>query len=423
MRFLAAVPLVCALVIGAADGARAIGTDEVYAAFSPAVVQVRIQSAAASSKASIGSGFFVDESGLLVTNYHVISDVVHHPDKFRATLVERGDEGAALRLVDFDVVHDLALLVAPATPEHVLRLSEHAPAKGTRLFSLGNPLDLGTSIVEGTYNGLLEDSLYERIHFTGAINPGMSGGPVVDESGRVVGVNVATAGNEVGFLVPASFASALVARAQAEGAASREDFSGLVREQLLANQETLAGRLLQSTFEDVVLGDFRVPGRLARFVKCWGGEDTTDKRRFRDVVQSCSTEDSIYVSNRLSSGSIEFEHHWFHSQDLNVLQFYSMLEDRFAGAGVSAPAAPDLLTRFECTTGFVEQGGMDLKVVYCLRGYKKLADLYDVLLLAASLSSNRSALQSRLEMRGVSFENARLLSRRFLESIRWNPSS
>ena len=49
--------------------------------------------------------------------------------------------------------------------------------KGERLYSMGNPLDLGFTIVEGTYNGPVERSYNERIHFSGAINPGMSGGP------------------------------------------------------------------------------------------------------------------------------------------------------------------------------------------------------------------------------------------------------
>ena len=50
--------------------------------------------------------------------------------------------------------------------------------KGERIYAMGNPLDLGFTIVEGTYNGLVDKSYDERIHFSGAINPGMSGGPL-----------------------------------------------------------------------------------------------------------------------------------------------------------------------------------------------------------------------------------------------------
>ena len=102
-----------------------------------------------------------------------------------------------------DVVHDLAVLDAGLRGRPSFVLGPVAVAQGNRLFSLGHPRDLGLSIVEGTHNGLLTHTLYPRIHLTGSLNPGMSGGPTIDEQGRVVGVNVSTAGNQVSFLVPA----------------------------------------------------------------------------------------------------------------------------------------------------------------------------------------------------------------------------
>ena len=51
--------------------------------------------------------------------------------------------------------------------------------KGDRVLAMGHPRDLGLSIVEGTYNGQVEHVLTPRLHFTGPLNPGMSGGPAV----------------------------------------------------------------------------------------------------------------------------------------------------------------------------------------------------------------------------------------------------
>ena len=85
-------------------------------------------------------------------------------------------------------------------------------SKGDRVLALGHPRDLGLSIVEGTYNGQVEHVLTPRLHFTGPLNPGMSGGPAVTPAGALVGVNVATMGEELAFLVPAEFVTRLLDR-------------------------------------------------------------------------------------------------------------------------------------------------------------------------------------------------------------------
>src|SRR3990167_1867957 len=100
---------------------------------------------------------------------------------------------------------------------------------------MGHPLGLDLAIVPGSANGLLEKSLYDKIHFSGNINPGMSGGPALDAQGRVVGINVATAGEAVGFLVPAHFLDALVQRASERDFAVADDLQKRITEQLTAN--------------------------------------------------------------------------------------------------------------------------------------------------------------------------------------------
>ena len=68
------------------------------------------------------------------------------------------------------------------------QLQQQTSVQGATVYSLGNPHDLGLIVVPGTYNGLQKHSFYPRIHFTGAVNAGMSGGPTVDAAGKVVGV-------------------------------------------------------------------------------------------------------------------------------------------------------------------------------------------------------------------------------------------
>ena len=122
--------------------------------------------------------------------------MIDRPENYRVELIVNDDDTRDLELMAVDVVHDLAVLRLDQPWSGYLRLARQRPVMGEQLFSFGNPHDLGLTIVQGTFNGLLEKSLYEKIHFTGAINPGMSGGPTLNRFGEVVGVNVSTAGNQ-----------------------------------------------------------------------------------------------------------------------------------------------------------------------------------------------------------------------------------
>lgn len=118
-------------------------------------------------------------------------------------------------LVAIDVVHDLVVLrtePAPsdtvAQPWPALSLRETPLAQGEKIFLLGNPLELRFLISEGNNNGLVESRIYDQLLLSGALNSGMSGGPTIDEAGRVVGVYVATrrGADLISFLVPARYA-------------------------------------------------------------------------------------------------------------------------------------------------------------------------------------------------------------------------
>ena len=106
---------------------------------------------------------------------------------------------------------------SPATARCRFRPRDQPLAQGERIYSLGNPLDVGFAVIEGTYNGLVERSFYPTIFFAGSLNPGVSGGPTLDGQGAVIGVNVAARrdGEQVSFLVPAGVRRGSAAAARA----------------------------------------------------------------------------------------------------------------------------------------------------------------------------------------------------------------
>ena len=112
----------------------------------------------------------------------------------------------AVKLLAVDALHDLAVVQVGRQGKGYFNIPDALPTltQGQYLYSLGNPLDLGFAISEGSYNGVIGRGFYDQLMFTGPINAGMSGGPNVTEDGRVAGVNVSKRldGELVSFLVP-----------------------------------------------------------------------------------------------------------------------------------------------------------------------------------------------------------------------------
>ncbi len=392
-------------------------TQEVFKRFQDRIVQIRILETSSGSRVALGSGFTVSRAGEIVTNYHVISELVHKPNQYRAEIVYFDGRTSPLKLLNFDAVQDLAVVsgnvTSPFFDLHPLPLQQ-----GTRVFSIGNPLDLGFTIVEGTYNGLLKNSQYEKIHFTGSINPGMSGGPAILDDGRVIGVNVATAGNQVSFLVPAKFVIALLR--QTHGEANSVPLLEKLAAQVLDNQKQFMAQLLAAKSMDTVnLGPYLLPGKIAPYLKCWGDANRNPDDLFTHLSHVCSSEDDIYVSRSHHIRFLRFSHDYLTSQELGRRQFFNLYQRYFDGNDGDFQAGKEDVTKFSCQTDFIKHADLTMRTVLCMRSYKKLPGLYDAILKVATLGDDKRGVQSTVELGGVSYDNALFFSRKFLEGISW----
>jgi serine protease Do len=396
-------------------------THELFERIKRRVAQVRIIESRSGTKSSIGSAFFVSADGHALTNYHVVSDLVMHPEDYTAEVVRDGQEPVPVKLLDVDVVHDLAVIRLAQPMPDFFQLLDKPPPQGTRLFAMGNPRDLGITIVEGTYNGLVQEALYDRVHFTGAINPGMSGGPSLTGEGRVVGVNVATMGNQVGFLVPVEHAQALLTRALAAKPEDAEPAALLasVRTQLLEHQQRITERLLASPLPQQSLGPYRVPGRWLPFLKCWGDTPHDPEAQFTVTNYQCSSEDDLFLSSDHRTGAVAYSHQHLSSTKLGTLRFSALFSAYFASDPMTVEATREDVTNFRCHSEFVSSGGLTLRAALCLRAYKKFPGLYDLVLRAAALPSNNQGVDTSFTLAGFSPENARKLARHYLEGMSW----
>jgi hypothetical protein len=407
----------CLLLAPLTALSQAQATADNYAAWRDRVVQVQVIDRMSGQKAGTGSGFFAGRPGWVISNYHVVSELVSQPGRYQARFIGEAQREGELQLVAVDAVHDLALLRSDDYRPEPLPLATVEPPKGSRLWSMGFPFDIGLTIVEGTYNGLLERSLYEKLHFTGSINPGMSGGAAFNARGEVVGVNVSTAGNQVSFLVPVRFVDDLIRGADQAG----DDGDELTRQvagQLGRNQSRISGELLSQAIPVTSLDDFEVPAALAPYLNCWGNSTEEDDDELAAVYYRCETQDDIYLSASLYTGIIQFQHDLVSTESLGAWRFYQQLENRGYYPLLRLEGEENATSNYRCHVDFVDQQGLTLKVTFCARRYLRFEGLYDGYLEATSMAAPNKALQSSLLLAGFDWKNLTALSSRFISAIR-----
>jgi hypothetical protein len=382
------------------------------------LLQLRVLLKSGRTQSSVGSGFLIGTSNLVVTNYHVMSQVALEPETYVGEYVDTHGKRGAVELLAVDVLHDLAVVRIDNRGSGFFNIPEQLPllTQGQYLYSLGNPLDLGFAISEGSYNGIVSRSFYDQLMFTGPINAGMSGGPSVTVDGRVAGVNVSRRldGELVSFLVPVRYVRDLLKKV-AEQQHPPKDFKLLVGQQLLEHQAAMMKRLQNTPLTFKVLSPYRVPVWESDQLRCWGWSNAKQNKPYSADQVSCDMESAIFVSGQMQTGRVSIRHKLLRSTELGALQFATLSSNMFKNQ--SFGSHKDLrFTPSQCIEQFVSNEQLPMRAVICVRAYRKFPELYDFTLLTASTDESRMSLQSRIDMSGVSYENGLRISRIFLEA-------
>ncbi len=161
---------------------------------------------------AIGSGFFVDNGKSIATNYHVIEGATSVRIKLTSGGVE---EIKQVRGVDLE--HDLAILVSSKNGPP-LDLEQNFPEIGDDIIAIGNPQGLEGTLSKGIVSGIREDKGSSYFQITAPISPGSSGGPIINEKGKVIGVSTfyIEGGQNLNFAVPATYINKLLRKPKIE---------------------------------------------------------------------------------------------------------------------------------------------------------------------------------------------------------------
>ena len=389
----------------------------------PSVLQIRTMPLGSDSPYSYGSGFAVGSGNLLLTNYHVVSSVIIDPDRYRLEFLRQDGSKGALVVVAIDVVHDLAVVRGDTGPMPGLGFEPRVPDKGARGFSIGFPKNQGLTVTEGIVNGLSEDSARGAIHFSGAVNPGMSGGPAVDAAGRVFGVNVANLrGSQlISFVVPAREAVALLERAQKTKTPVSADLMLDLARQLQSNSAETLGLLPAGALPVQAFGHFHAPADPGKFARCFGMNEKEADKLYLVAYYGCRFKDATYVASDLYLGQWTFSHQYVKAPELGALRFASLQESMLKPADDTSSTSRIHKTRWACQDSIVALSGGRARAMLCLRRYSKFGGLYDIELKLATLADPGEALISSLSLEGFGYPESMLLVRRFMEAIAWKP--
>ena len=166
-----------------------------------------------------GSGFILDKSGHVLTNFHVVENAnrgieVQLSNKHKYTA----------RMIGSDRTHDLALLQIDAPNLQAVTLADSTDLSvGQKVYAIGNPFGLAGTMTRGiissirSIRGAEGAPIEDAIQTDAAINPGNSGGPLLNSRGEVIGINTMIASNGaeqssgIGFAIPINTAKAVLA--------------------------------------------------------------------------------------------------------------------------------------------------------------------------------------------------------------------
>jgi serine protease Do len=169
-----------------------------------------------------GSGFIVDSEGYILTNHHLVPG----PARVRVRLADRRELVA--RRVGSDVSTDLALLKVEAHGLPALRLGDSDRLQvGDWVCAIGNPLDFDHTVTVGVVSSkgrkIFDEAFDSYIQTDAAINPGSSGGPLVNLRGEAVGISAAVSSDAqgIGFAIPSNVARAVLVQLREEGRVRR----------------------------------------------------------------------------------------------------------------------------------------------------------------------------------------------------------
>ena len=166
-----------------------------------------------------------------------------------------------------------------------------------------------------------------------------------------------------------------------------------------------------------------MPSEAPPLLRCWANTTRADAKLLHAEDQvTCRVDASVYIDERLQTGTLQIAHRLLSSKELARTQFQALVAQRHSPAQLGL--IRQHLTPDRCTDEFVENNGLKLRASFCAQALKKFPGLYDFGLSITTLDASkpdaqgvRQALVSSIHMDGMSWETGMMIARRYLEAV------
>ncbi len=191
----------------------------------------------------LGSGF-VPLPGYILTNYHVVEGA----SRGQVKMIGRDQKYTIAGISAVDEIHDLVILSIPGLNAPALTLGDSADVSvGDPVYAIGNPKGLEGTFSQGIVSAIRHVNSEVLLQITAPISPGSSGGPVLNDKGKVIGVAAATytGGQNLNFAIPSSYVESLLGRA-------KKDATPLAPGRVSSENRSILGQIGGKSVEGVV---------------------------------------------------------------------------------------------------------------------------------------------------------------------------
>lgn len=275
---------------------RKLSAAEVHDLIAPCTVEIN---AIGDTFESTGTGSFIDDKGTVITNYHVIESC--------HTILIKTQDGMTYEvesILGFDKDRDLAIIKTDYKNKNFVKFKTEKIRTGEKVYTLGSSLGLTGTFSEGIISSeSREIDGFEYIQITAPISHGNSGGPLVDEYGKVVGITTGafTEGQNLNLAIPVS----AVSKINRDNSCSVQEFYQISQGKVVAPGETETDDSIAGEYSPIDIGHFNSLEEL---------NDAT-KRNPGDFIQSVilsiqgtivrTTNDNIYLVHISGNSLIE----------------------------------------------------------------------------------------------------------------------